>query len=105
MYEVFNAIAHLCMIILVFELFIILVIPVLAIGFGGRLLLHLAKRRLGGPIAQGRRLPILLTVWTERACAVIVWPLIATASLWQAGKTALASLRRQVAQSSRAGNK
>lgn len=95
MYEVFNAIAHIAMLILVFEIFALLVVPALGLGLGGLLGLRLARRRLGGPLSKARALPGQGQRLIERACDAAAWPVIQTTSLWHGCKAALASLRRQ----------
>lgn len=94
MSEIFNAIAHIAMLILVLEIFVLLTLPALAIGLGGVLGLRIARRRLGGPISTARALPQRLYTLVDRACSVAAWPVITATSLWRGAKTALASLRR-----------
>lgn len=96
MYEVFNGLAHLAMLLLVLEVFVLLTVPALALGLGGLFGLRFARRRFGGVAAHGRTLPRHGFALVERACNIVAWPIIQTTSLWRGAKTALASLRRQV---------
>ncbi len=93
MYEVFNAIAHLAMLLLVGEVFLLLVVPALALGLGGVIGLRIARRKLGGPITMARGLPGRGYALVDRACSLAAWPLIQATSLWRGGKAALAVLR------------
>ena len=98
MYEVFNAIAHLAMLLLVFEIFVLLTVPALLLGLGGLFGLRLARRHLADPIERGRALPRLGFTLVDRACNAAAWPVIQCTSLWRGLKVALAALRRQAAQ-------
>jgi len=91
-YDIFNAIAHIAMLILVGEVFILLVVPVLGIGLAGVIGLRIARRRLAGPVGQARELPRRGFMLVDRACNAAAWPIIQATSLWRGAKAALAAL-------------
>jgi hypothetical protein len=91
----FNIIAYIAKLIVLGEVFLMLVIPLLAIGIAGLYGLRLARRRLGGPIGTALQLPQRGLTLVDRACTVVAMPVIMVYSLWRAAATVLASLRRQ----------
>jgi hypothetical protein len=97
-YDIFNAIAHLAMLLLVLWIFVFMTVPALALGLGGLFGLRLARRKLGGPLERARSLPPAGYKLVDRACDLAAWPVIQTTSLWRGIKAGIASLRRQVAQ-------
>lgn len=97
-YDIFNAIAHIAMILVTFEIFALLTIPLLAVGLGGIFGLRLARRKLGGAVERGRALPPLGFKLVDRACDIAAWPVIQCTALWRGLKVGLAALRRQAAR-------
>ena len=97
-YDIFNAIAHIAMIILVLEIFVLLTVPVLGLGLGGLFGLRIGRRKLAGPLARVRPLAPLARQVVERGCNAAAWPVIQVTSIWRGVKAALASLRRQALQ-------
>lgn len=95
MYAVFNAIAHLAMLLLVFEIFVLLAVPALALGLGGLLGLRFARKHMPDWLLRGRAMPQQGFALVERACNAAAWPVIQATSLWRGAKVALAALRRQ----------
>lgn len=98
MYAVFNAIAHLAMLLLVFEIFVLLTVPALAIGLGGFFVRRLIRRHLPEWLPRVRELPRTGLTLVDRGCNAAAWPVIQSTSLWRGAKVALASLRRQATQ-------
>jgi hypothetical protein len=92
----FNIIAYIAKLIVLGELFVVLVVPLLAIGAGGLYGLRLARRRLGGPIGTARQLPQRGQTLVDRACTMAAMPVIMAYSLWRAAATVIATLRRQM---------
>ena len=88
-YDIFNAIAHIAMIILVGEIFVLLTVPLLAVGAGGIWGLRFARRKLGGHIATARTLPPRGVALVDRACSLAAWPVIQATSIWRGAKAAL----------------
>lgn len=97
-YDIFNAIAHLAMLLLVLEIFALMTVPALAIGLGGLFGLRLARRKLAGPLERARGLPPAGFTLVDRACNAAAWPVIQATSLWRGLKAGIASLRRQVSR-------
>ncbi len=98
MYEIFNGIAHICMIILVLEALILPVGLLLAIGAGGLFAEGFIKNRLGRLMPRARQLPGQANGLVERVCGFIAWPVIQGTSLWRGVKAGAAALRRQATQ-------
>jgi hypothetical protein len=93
----FNVIAYIAKLIVLVELFIVLVIPLLAIGAGGLYGLRIARRRLAGPITTALQLPQRVYAVVDRVCTMAAMPIIMASSLWRGATTVIASLRRQIA--------
>lgn len=98
MYAVFNAIAHLAMLLLVLEIFVLLTVPALAIGIGGILGRRFLRKRLPEWLPRVRELPKTGMELVDRGCNAAAWPVIQATSLWRGFKVALDSLRRQASQ-------
>jgi hypothetical protein len=94
-YDIFNAIAHMAMLFLVGEIFILLVVPMLAIGLAGLIGLRRARQRLAEPVEQARALPRRGFMLVDRVCNAAAWPIIQATSLWRGAKAALAALSRR----------
>lgn len=93
-YAIFNAVAHLAMLILVVEILVLLVVPALGLGLAGVIGMRVARRRLTGPVTRARALPNCTAALVDRACSAAAWPVIQASSLWRGLRTALAVLRR-----------
>ncbi len=98
MYEIFNGIAHICMIILALEALILPVGLLLAIGAGGLFAEGFIKNKVGGLMPRARQLPGQANGLVERVCGYIAWPVIQGTSLWRGTKAGAAALRRQATQ-------
>ena len=98
MYEVFNAIAHLCMIILVLEVLVLLVVPAFGIGAGGLFGLNWVRKRMPGWLKAAAPWPHRLLALIDRGCHAAAWPVIRCTSLWRGLKVGVAALRRQAAR-------
>ena len=96
-YNVFNAIAHLAMILVMLELFVVLALPLLALGGGGLFGLRLARRKLGGPVSRARAVPRRVFGLVDQGCNIAARPVIQVTSIWRGTKVALAALRRREA--------
>lgn len=97
-YDIFNAVAHLSMLLLVLWIFVFMTVPALALGLGGLFGLRLARRKLGGPLDRARGVPPVVARLVDRACDLAAWPVIQATGVWRGLKAGIASLRRQVAQ-------
>ncbi len=91
----FNVIAYIAKLIVLIELFVVLAVPLLAVGAGGLFGLRIARRRLGGPIGIARQVPQRGQALVDRACTMAAMPVITASSLWRAAATVMSSLRRQ----------
>ena len=98
MYAVFNAIAHLAMLLLVFEIFVLITVPALAVGLGGFLGRRFLRRHLPEWLPRLRELPKTGMNLVDRGCNAAAWPVIQATALWRGTKAALHSLRRQASQ-------
>jgi len=94
-YNIFNAVAHLAMLLLVFYILIFMVVPALLIGGGGLFGLNLLRKRTPSWLKRAGGLPKQGLTLVERGCYLAAWPVIQCTSLWRGAKTAIASLRRQ----------
>lgn len=97
-YDIFNAIAHIAMIILVLEVLFLLVIPILGLGAGGLFASNLIRKRAPRWLPRTGKIARQALGLIEKGCNVAAWPIIRATSLWRGTKGALASLRRQAAQ-------
>jgi len=96
LYNIFNAVAHLCMILLVLYILVFMVVPALAIGLGGLIGLRFLDKRMPDWLKRAGPLPRRGLALVDKGCNLAAWPIIQGASLWRGTKTAIASLRRQV---------
>lgn len=94
-YDIFNAVARLSMLLLVFYILIFMVVPALLIGGGGLFGLNLLRKRTPRWLKQAGGLPKQGLTLVEKGCYLAAWPVIRCTSLWRGAKTAIASLRRQ----------
>ncbi len=94
-YNIFNAVAHLSMLLLVFYILVFMVVPALLIGGGGLFGLNLLRKRTPSWLKQAGGLPKQGLTLVEKGCYLAAWPVIQCTSLWRGAKTAIASLRRQ----------
>lgn len=96
LYNIFNAVAHLCMILLVLYILVFIVVPALAIGLGGLIGLRFLDKRIPDWLKRAGPLPRQGLALVAKGCNLAAWPIIQGTSLWRGIKAAVASLRRQV---------
>lgn len=94
-YNLFNALAHLCMLLLVLYIFLFIVVPALLIGGGGLFGLRLLRRKTPGWVKRAGGWPRIALTLIDKGCYLAAWPIIQTTSLWRGAKAAVASLSRQ----------
>jgi hypothetical protein len=95
LYNIFNAVAHLCMILLVLYILIFMVVPALLIGGGGLFGLNVLRNRMPDWLKRAGGLPRQGLTLVDKGCNLAAWPVIQGTSLWRGAKTAVAALRRQ----------
>jgi len=95
LYNIFNAVAHLCMILLVLYILVFMVVPALAIGLGGLIGLRFLDKRMPDWLKRAGPLPRQALTLVDKGCNLAAWPVIQATSLWRGAKAAIASLRHQ----------
>ncbi len=98
LYDIFNAVAHLCMILLALYVLAFMVVPALGIGLGGLFGLSFVRRKMPDWLKRAGPLPRKGLTLVDRACYLAAWPVITTTSVWRGVKAALAALRKQAAR-------
>jgi len=97
-YELFNAAAHLSMMLLVLYILVFMVAPALLIGLGGIFGPAFIKSHLPTLPFAVKEVPQKGFNLVERGCNLAAWPIIRAYALARGLQTALAALRRLAGQ-------
>lgn len=93
-YELFNAAAHLSMMLLVLYILIFMVVPALLIGLSGIFVPNFVKSHLPTLPFSLKEVPHRGLDLVEKGCNLAAWPIIQAYAVVRGVQTAIAALRR-----------